>query len=193
MAKKQARPYHHGDLRTALVAATLELVEEHGPRGFSLTEAARRAGVSAAAPYRHFENKDALLAAIVVEGNQLLAKEMRQAVGKRPLDRAALPDLAAAYVAFASRHRAYFMVIFSAGIDKALFPAVAPSARAALGVAVEAAGNEADAVACWTIAHGVAALALDGALETTQPEVEPEELARTTVAAHFGLSLGRRD
>lgn len=187
MTKKQARPYHHGDLRTALVAATLELVEEHGPRGFSLTEAARRAGVSAAAPYRHFENKDALLAAIVVEGNQLLAKEMRQAIGRRPLDRAALPDLAAAYVAFAFRHRAYFMVIFSAGVDKALFPAVAPSARAALGVAVEAAGNEADAVACWTIAHGVAALALDGALEATRPEIDPEELARTTVAAHFDL------
>jgi AcrR family transcriptional regulator len=59
---------HHGDLRNALLVAALELVAEHGPRGFSVAEAARRAGVSSAAPYKHFTDRDALLAALAVQG-----------------------------------------------------------------------------------------------------------------------------
>ena len=193
-AKTRPRPYHHGDLRAALLAGALDLIGERGARGFSLSQAARRAGVSPAAPYRHFDDKEALLAALIVEGNELLAGEMRARLVGRAVDRSCLPELAAAYVSFALRHRAHFQVMFSAGIDKARFPEVAFSARAALRVAADAAAGDptpsdeafgpADmALACWTIAHGVAALAVDGALAVASGEDSPESLARRLVAA----------
>ena len=118
----------------------------------------------------------------------------------RTFDRRCLPDLAAAYVAFALRHRAHFQVMFNAGIDKERFPEIAASAHAALGVAIDAASrpsehelphttkeNQEAALACWAIAHGVAALAIDGALATAAGANEPEAVARRIVAAHFGF------
>src|SRR5215813_10430287 len=74
--------YHHGDLRRALLDATLRLVEEHGPQGFTLRAAARAAGVSPGAPYHHFADKDALLAAVAEEGFELFGDALRDAAQK---------------------------------------------------------------------------------------------------------------
>jgi AcrR family transcriptional regulator len=105
-------PYHHGDLRRALIDATLELVGEKGPKGFTLAEAARRAGVSAAAPYRHFANKGDLLAAVGEQGFNDLHDALQE-VGSVVSDPdARLLALCVAYVRWAARHPAYYQVMF---------------------------------------------------------------------------------
>ena len=77
-----ARPYHHGNLKEALLAAAVEAIAESGPRGFTLREAARRAGVSHNAPYRHFRDRDDLLAAVAADGFDRLGEAMTRAAGK---------------------------------------------------------------------------------------------------------------
>ena len=115
VARKRADAYQHGDLRRALIQAGLKLLSEGGVAGLSLRAAAELAGVSHAAPYRHFRDKNALVAAIAEEGFRLLTAEMRAAIvacGSSDL----LVRLRAAgsgYVTFALRHPAYFRTIFS--------------------------------------------------------------------------------
>ena len=76
---KRPKPYHHGDLKSAMIRAALELVRLKGPRGFTLNEASRVAGVSVSAPYNHFKDKDALLVEVVLLGNSTLEAELRAA------------------------------------------------------------------------------------------------------------------
>jgi AcrR family transcriptional regulator len=111
--------YHHGDLRNALEHAALELVTERGPEGFTLAEASRRAGVSVAAPFRHFENKSALLAALALRGYEAQQERFAAAIAQSgdPVEQLAL--FAAAYVQFSLEERALFDVTFSAGVLKA--------------------------------------------------------------------------
>ena len=116
------RGYHHGDLREALVEATFALVQEKGVHAFSVAEAARRTGVSAAAPYRHFADREELLA----EAATRAARELRArfaialAASGRALDQVA--EVAAAYVRFAAERRAMFEVLFGAGLEKRRYP-----------------------------------------------------------------------
>ena len=86
---KRPKTCHHGDPKSAMIRAALELIREKGPRGFTLNEASRRAGVSVSAPYNHFKDKDALLIEIVVLGNRTLESELRAAssVGNKPEER----------------------------------------------------------------------------------------------------------
>ena len=136
-AKKQvtrSRSYHHGDLKAALKDAALKLVREHGPRGFSLNEASRLAGVSVAAPYRHFADKDALLAELICDGNALLEHELREASAKAISIPDRMLEVGMAYIHFANAHRDYFAVIFNSGIDKSKHSGVRQSAMRAFGV-----------------------------------------------------------
>jgi AcrR family transcriptional regulator len=121
MAAKDSR-YHHGDLRSALVDAAIALIAERGVRGFSLAEASRRVGVTTAAPYRHFADREGLLAAVAARGLETFAS-MAAAEG----DAAGTPEqrlagMAAAYVRFAALHRPLFDTLFTAGIDKTRYP-----------------------------------------------------------------------
>src|SRR5882724_8102895 len=96
------RGYHHGNLREALIDAALELIGAKGPAGFTIAEAARLAGVSPAAPYRHFRDADALLAEVAVRGYDRFAGRLAKAWnGGRPEVVAAFEDLGRAYLAFA--------------------------------------------------------------------------------------------
>ena len=112
--KTEKIAYHHGDLRAALITAALEVIGEIGPRGLTIREVARRAGVSHAAPYRHFADRNELILAVVEHGFELMDEEMQAAKD------AAGDDLVAqfaasgeAYVAFALNYPAYYRVMFS--------------------------------------------------------------------------------
>lgn len=120
MAKRESdterRGYHHGNLREALVDAVLALIEKHGPSGFSFSEAARAAGVSPAAPYRHFKDRDALIAEVAEQGFERLADRLEAAYdsgGPSPIR--AFEAVTSAYLNFAARERAYFLAMFQAG------------------------------------------------------------------------------
>src|ERR1700686_452365 len=106
------RPYHHGNLREALLQGAVRVIAESGPAAFTLREVARRTGVSHNAPYRHFRDKDALLAAVATEGFRKLTQAMR-AAGAQPanaLDK--LKQSGLAYVHFAVRNPEHFTVMF---------------------------------------------------------------------------------
>jgi AcrR family transcriptional regulator len=126
--------YHHGDLRNVLENAALELVTERGPQGFTLAEASRRAGVSVAAPFRHFRNREALLAALALRGYDIQRERFKAAISlaSDPVEQLAL--FAAAYVQFSLEERALFDVSFSAGLLKAAHPELEEAGRRVLDV-----------------------------------------------------------
>jgi AcrR family transcriptional regulator len=165
--------YHHGDLRAALVAVAVELVGEHGPQGFSLAEAARRVGVSISAPYRHFADRDALLAAVALRAYGVLGPRLDAATADGPEDPVdQLARAADAYVRFTVEERPLFAVMFGAGLDKARYPELREASTHAFASWLAAARalvpgtEERDAVdlaiAVVTVAHGHAALLADG-------------------------------
>lgn len=168
--KKKARAYHHGDLKAAMIQAALELVRKKGPRGFTLNEASRAAGVSVSAPYNHFKDKEALLIEIVLLGNRTLETELQAAADTADPPRQRLLAVYLAYVAFAQHHPDLFAVMFQSGIDKTPYPEVHASAAKAfevgahLAAQIESSQTSARhlAMAVWTMAHGFAALSHDG-------------------------------
>ncbi|MEM9270898.1 MAG: TetR/AcrR family transcriptional regulator, partial [Pseudomonadota bacterium] len=109
MTEQDRKSYHHGNLRQALVEATLELVVEKGPEGFTLTEAARKAGVSAAAPYRHFKGKDDMIAEAARQGFEIFADLMEEAYERgQPSAMAAFEATGRAYLAFARKFPGHY-------------------------------------------------------------------------------------
>jgi AcrR family transcriptional regulator len=153
------RPYHHGNLRRALLDAALEEITERGPVAFSLRELARRAGVSHAAPAHHFGDKTGLLTAIATEGYELLGAALRDALAT-----GAFLDVGLAYIGFAIEHPAHFDVMFRPDLFRADDPAlVAARAQTSLllyGPAGDAFPSEARraGLAGWAFAHGFAEL-----------------------------------
>lgn len=112
---KQRRGYHHGNLRQALVDAVLRLIEDKGPNGFTFSEAARAAGVSPAAPYRHFKDRDALLSEVALGGFELFADQLEAAYERGgPSPMRAFEAVTAAYLDFARTERSYFIAMFHA-------------------------------------------------------------------------------
>ena len=111
------RGYHHGNLKEALVRAALELIAQKGPAGFTFAEAARWAGVSPAAPYRHFRDRDELMADVARRGFELFEAALRRAWDEgRPDPSAAFENLGKAYLEFARKEPAYYSAMFEAGI-----------------------------------------------------------------------------
>jgi AcrR family transcriptional regulator len=132
---KRRSTYHHGDLRAALIAAALRAIAEHGPDGFTLRAVARRAGVSPAAPYRHFDNKDELLAAVAAECADRIAAAVTGAtaeVGPDPI--AAFRAVGIAVVQFAAAHPEHFRALAIPGIADRM-PAPQRAGRAEWDVA----------------------------------------------------------
>jgi AcrR family transcriptional regulator len=157
-----SRRYHHGDLRAALLDAALALLE--ADEAFSLRAVARRAGVSPTAPYRHYRDKEALLAALATHGFARLADRLAAA--------AEIPDMAVEYVAFALTHPGLFRLMYGRPT------ANAASARTAEILASRLAAPALQ-IGAWAMVHGLAVLLLDGKLTGT----DPEQLVRSTVAA----------
>src|SRR5262245_17606369 len=129
-ARKKA--YHHGDLRRALVDAATRIIEDEGPAGLTLREAARLAGVSVAAPYRHFADKDALLAAVVATGFLGLAEALQKARARAKNPEAALEAVGAAYLRFAEANAPVYRLMFGPMLDKTKHPELHAAGLAAL-------------------------------------------------------------
>ena len=139
------KPYHHGNLRQALVAATLTLIEERGPFGFTLAEAARAAGVSAAAPYRHFRGRDELIEEVARQGFAMFADRLERAWNDgRPSALSAFMATGRAYLDFARENPGYYIAMFESGVSIAGNAELARAADRAMSVLVRAA----DAARC---------------------------------------------
>ena len=198
---KRPNRYHHGDLPRALLDAALRIVETQGKEALTLRAVARLAGVSQAAPYRHFANKEALLAGVAEEGFRSLMSAMHESVracGDIPLAR--LRAVGIGYVTFATSHPSHFRVMFGRDMaDRSAFPTLRQVASDTLAMVVDAIADcqraglvrseepAADlALTAWSSVHGLSALLLDGVLD--RPVADVAEM----VTRDLFLGLGVR-
>ncbi|MFT3888407.1 MAG: TetR/AcrR family transcriptional regulator [Arachnia sp.] len=179
--------YHHGDLRAELIDAALAMLEAGEP--FSLRALARRAGVSPAAPYRHFADREALESALAVHGLRELMSDLT-AGRQRPTSAAGVGELAVGYVRFALRRPALFRLMFGQACDDQNDERVRAAAALHdyLAVVMSRVFPGSDPVALatagWALAHGLAFLHVDGKLAADDPAVIDQRV-RTTFAAVY--------
>jgi len=168
---RKPKPYHHGHLREALLQAAIQLIAEVGPAGFTLREVARRAGVSHNAPYRHFPDREDLLAAVAAQGFRELKEAMLEAVIHHRSSVGRLKGAGLAYVEFALRRPEHFTVMFDAAVSKHGTPASTEAAEQAFGTLLTLVKSCQDenrlpsvdvrqlALLAWSMVHGIAKLA----------------------------------
>ena len=169
------KPYHHGDLRTALIDAAESLLEKTGD--ISLREAARAAQVSPAAAYRHFSDKDALVAAVAARGFQAFGVLLEAAAAREPDN--ALAALGRAYIRFALAGPARFRLMFGPLLSRSAdHPDLLQASRRTFAALEEVTGNTDDALRRWSMVHGLAHLLLDGAHQTDDVDALLERLVR---------------
>jgi AcrR family transcriptional regulator len=166
------KPYHHGNLREALLEASIQLIGEIGPTAFTLREVARRAGVSHNAPYRHFHDKNALLAAVAAQGYDELTEAMTKAAGQHVTPRDRLKHAGLAYIAFALRRPEHFTVMFDAPLPPQEHPDAAQASKRSFSVLLDLVHACQDkeqslpqdplpfALLAWSMVHGIAKLAI---------------------------------
>ncbi|MGR3343137.1 MAG: TetR/AcrR family transcriptional regulator [Paracoccaceae bacterium] len=197
------RGYHHGNLRQALVDAALQLIEEKGPTGFTLSEAAKSAGVTPAAVYRHFEGREDLIAEAARQGYQVFADLMDYAYSKgQPSALASFEATFPSYLAFARKYPGHYVAMFESGISINRTPELAILANRALGVLERAAVELSQHIPpdkrppaqmvsahIWAMSHGVVELFARGSPGTMSP-FPPEELLETGIGVYLrGLGL----
>jgi AcrR family transcriptional regulator len=197
------RGYHHGNLRQALVEAALELIEARGPTGFTLSEAAKTAGVTPAAVYRHFGGREDLIAEAAFQGYEVFADLMEFAFAKgQPSALASFEATGRAYLAFARKYPGHYVAMFESGISINRKPELAMVANRALGVLERAAVElsrhippdkrpPAQMVSAhiWAMCHGVVELFARGSPGTKSP-FPPEDLLESGIGIYLrGLGL----
>src|SRR6267378_2085941 len=187
--------YHHGDLRAALVRAAIELLEDSGETELSLRAVARRVGVSPAAPYRHYADREALVSAVAAVGYRELAQQLA-AAHPSPSSPEQLASVAIAYVQFALERPALFRIMFGEPCDRDSDERVAATAVVSLYVrgiverTFPQADSEALATAVWALVHGLAFLHLDGKLDAATPTVVAERITAAIHALLAATNLG---
>jgi AcrR family transcriptional regulator len=208
MATRKALParqgYHHGNLKEALVAAARTLIAGRGPAGFTLSEAARLAGVSAAAPYRHFKDRDALIAEVARRGFGEFGRRLAAAWAGAEGATTGFAKMGEAYLAFAREEPGYYGAMFASG------GARAPAARGSStfgelehviarivggqGGRGHSPGIDPRALAyqVWAMSHGIATLSAAGHIPREEARLRPESLLRTGVAALLTGSAAAR-
>ena len=201
MVKK--RGYHHGNLRQALVDAALQLIEAKGPTGFTLSEAAKQAGVTPAAVYRHFEGREDLIAEAARQGFTMFADLMQYAFDRgQPSALAAFEATGRAYLAFARRHPGHYIAMFESGISVNRTPELAAASARARGVLEQAAIDLCEHIPpakrppasmfsahIWALSHGVVELYARNSPGTASP-FSPEDLLETGIGIYLrGLGV----
>jgi AcrR family transcriptional regulator len=198
------RGYHHGNLKEALIRAALALIAQKGPAGFTFAEAARWAGVSPAAPYRHFSDRDELLADVARRGfEQFEAALSRAWNGGRPNVFTAFQQVGKAYLEFARREPAYYSAMFEAGIPLAARPQLREAGERAFAVLRQATERVVAAMPApnrppvlmmalhiWAISHGIASLFCRGDDTGRALPMSAEDLLEAAVLLYLrGLGL----
>jgi AcrR family transcriptional regulator len=201
------RGYHHGNLRQALVDSALRLIEEKGPTGFTLSEAAKAADVTPAAVYRHFQGREDLIAEAARQGFEMFADLLEHAHdtgGPSPLSR--LEASGRAYLAFARKFPGHYIAMFESGLSINRSSALAAPARRAFAVLERAAEDLSDRIPperrpppqmvsahIWAMSHGVVELFARGAPGARAP-FPPEDLLETGIGVYLrGLGLVPQD
>jgi len=198
------RGYHHGNLREALIEAALDLIARKGPAGFTFADAARSAGVSSAAPYRHFRDRDALMADVARRGFELFETHLARAWnGGLPDPFTAFENVGRAYLAFARDEPAYYSAMFEAGIPLDAEPGLRHAADRAFAVLRTASETLAArlpkerrppalmmSLHVWALSHGIAALFGRADPGRRRLPMTPEELLESAVLVYLrGLGL----
>ncbi len=202
--RESPRGYHHGNLKEALVRAALELIAQKGPAGFTFAEAARWAGVSPAAPYRHFRDRDELLASVALRGFSRFEAALARAWDDgRPDVFTALDRLGKAYLEFARAEPAYYSAMFEAGIPLAISPELREAGERAFAVLRAAADKLCAttpaqtrppalmvALHIWAMSHGIASLFGRGDAARRTLPMSPEELLEAQMLVYLrGLGV----
>jgi len=200
------RGYHHGNLREALIKAALDLISQKGPAGFTFAEAARAAGVSPAAPYRHYRDRDALIADVAKRGYEAFEAALTQGWnGGKPDAVTAFNALGRAYLAFAKREPAYFAAMFESGLSFASFPELKEAGDRAFNILRDACAALIEtlpqgrrppvmmvALHIWAFSHGIASLFARGDSARRPIPLPPEDLLEAGVLVYLdGLGLRR--
>jgi len=200
----ERRGYHHGNLREALIEAALNLIAQKGPAGFTFADAARSAGVSSAAPYRHFRDRDALMADVARRGFEQFEAHLERAWDDgRPEPFKAFENVGRAYLGFARNEPAYYSAMFEAGVALDSDPGLRQASDRAFGVlrrASEALSANAPVGArppalmmslhVWALSHGVASLFGRGDAGRRSLPMTPEDLLEAAVLIYLrGLGL----
>jgi AcrR family transcriptional regulator len=198
------RGYHHGNLREALIEGVLDLLAEKGPAGLTIAEAARAAGVSSAAPYRHFRDREALLAEVARRGFEQFEAQLTRAWNRgEPDPITAFGRLGAAYLGFARTEPAYYAAMFEAGLPADADPALRQAGDRAFAVVREAAeavvakvpGTSRPpalmvALHLWALAHGIASLFGRGDPARRPVPMAPEDLLEAAMLVYLrGIGL----
>ncbi len=202
----ERRGYHHGNLREALIRAALRLIAEKGPGGFTFAEAARSAGVSPAAPYRHFRDRDDLLADVARQGFARFEAMLEHGWNKGlPDPLTAFGNIGKAYLAFARTEPAYYSAMFESGLPLDAHPDLQQAGDRAFAILKAAAdmvcqrlptkrGPPALMVALhmWSLAHGIAALFSRGDAARRKLPMTPEDLLEAGLLIYLqGLGMAR--
>jgi AcrR family transcriptional regulator len=201
------RGYHHGNLRQALVDAALALIQKKGPTGFTLSEAAKQAGVTPAAVYRHFEGRDDLIAEAARQGYEIFGDVMQFAYDKgQPSPLAAFEATGRAYLAFARKYPGHYIAMFESGISVNRTPDLALVSGRARDVLEKAAEELSKRIPpekrppasmfsahIWAMSHGVVELFARNSPGTQSP-FSPEDLLESGIGVYLrGLGLVRPD
>jgi AcrR family transcriptional regulator len=205
--ERAERGYHHGNLREALIEAARKLIAEKGPAGFTFADAARFAGVSPAAPYRHFRDRDALLADVAREGFGRFEAMLKTGwANGKPDPLTAFNNVGRAYLAFARAEPAYYTAMFEAGLPPDLNAELRAAGDRAFGVlrtAAEAltallpAGQRPPALMMslhvWAMAHGIASLFGRGDAGRRSLPMSAEELLESAMLIYLqGLGFPQK-
>jgi AcrR family transcriptional regulator len=208
--RRPERGYHHGNLKEALLQAALGLIAEKGPAGFTFADAARSAGVSPAAPYRHFRDRDELLANIAQRGFEQFEAVLTQALDDgRPDTVSAFERVGRAYLAFARNEPAYYSAMFESGVPVDVNPMLSAASERAFGILRAAAERLAAltppgvarppalmmALHIWSMSHGIASLFGRGDAARRKLPMSSEELLEAGVLIYLrglGFSTERK-
>jgi len=199
------RGYHHGNLKEALIQAALDLIAEKGPTGFTFAEAARSAGVSPAAPYRHFRDRDELMGDVARRGFERFEAELARAWnGGQPEPFRAFENVGRAYLAFARTEPAYYSAMFEAGVPLDGAPELQQASERAFAILRQA--SEAlcamiprerrppslmMALHVWALSHGIASLFARGDAARRKLPMTPDDLLEAGVLVYLrGLGIG---